>query len=91
MQGTKTAGNAANLSLQHRPGGFNRWTCALSLAANRASKIQLLRSDGTTRCDEIANRYEEHLRADVEAFLAKHGDTCPPLFSAALHREAGLS
>ena len=46
------------------------WTAALSIAANRASKIALLRNAGLT---ERADRYVVSLHDDVESFIAKHG------------------
>ena len=91
MTHTIETGSASNLSLQYRPRDTTPWTVALSLAANRASKIRLLRADDTAHCDEIADRYERSLRADVEAFLAKHDGRHPPCFRVALYREAGLA
>ncbi len=60
------------LALEIKTRGHNKWTVAMSLAANRASKIELLLGDNTSRCNRIAARFSDHLERDVETFLAKH-------------------
>ncbi len=67
----------------HRPGRAGEWTLALSLAYNRASKIDRLTSRGE---DDLAERFATSLHADVETFLQLRLNH-PPRFAVAL-REA---
>lgn len=65
-------------------GHRNRWTAALSIAANRASKVTLLREHG---CDDIAARNLARLNEDVEEFIAANPNH-PPRFAVALREAA---
>lgn len=50
----------------------DREQAAMSIAANRLSKIRLLLSDGLPRCDEIARGYAERLNDDISAQIRRH-------------------
>ncbi len=71
------------LASGHRPGREGEWTLALSLASNRASKVNLLTTGGE---DDLAERYDSALQFDVETFLQLRPNH-PPRFAVAL-REA---
>jgi hypothetical protein len=62
----------------------NVYSAALSIAANRASKIALLRREGL---DDRAARYERNLAAACERFVAEHPNH-PPRFRLALKEAA---
>ncbi len=66
----------------HRPGRAGEWTLALSLAANRASKVDLLTNGGE---DDLAQRYDDELQFDVETFLQLRPNH-PPRFAVALRK-----
>lgn len=67
-------------------GRNQRWTAALSIASNRASKIELLRDAGFK---ERASRYAVSLSEDVEAFLARYKRCggCTPTFAKRLREQ----
>lgn len=62
------------------------WSAAISIAANRASKIDLLRSHKQPELDQIAARYLTNLERDVSAFIAEH--KCPTDMANALRDAA---
>ena len=53
----------------------DRERAAMSIAANRLSKIRLLLSDGLPRCDEIARRYAERLNEDISDHIRRYPRT----------------
>lgn len=53
----------------------DREQAAMRIAANRLSKIRLLLSDGSPRCDEIARRYAERLNEDISDHIRRHPRT----------------
>lgn len=53
----------------------DREQAAMRLAANRLSKIRLLLSDDSPRCDEIAREYAERLSDDISDHIRRYPRT----------------
>ena len=56
-------------------GPARRDSAAMSIAANRLSKIRLLLGDNTDRCDVIARRFAVSLARDIDAHLERFPKT----------------
>ena len=65
----------------------DRDSAALSIAANRLSKVRLLLADRTEQCDRIAARNAQRLVDDVHAHLRAFPST-PPSVEARLEQLA---
>lgn len=52
-----------------------RDSAAVSIAANRLSKVRLLLADGSPRCDRIAVRFARTLAGDIAAHLEYYPST----------------
>lgn len=63
----------SQLTIQAR--GYDRDSAAMSIAANRLSKVRLLLNDETERCNLIALRFAKSLAADIDEHLKEFPQT----------------